>query len=83
MKISLAVALLLGYTNALRAAPDVFGPNGENYANDSPSQDLARIGIDIKQAGTGDRCKAGDWATVHWSAFLTDNRMVSDSKSEG
>lgn len=83
MKITLAVALLLGYTSALRADPDVFGPNGANYANDSPSQDLARIGIDIKTPGSGERCKPGDWATVHWSAYLMDNRMVSDSKSEG
>lgn len=66
-----------------RAAPDVFGPNGENYANNSPSQDLARIGISVKTDGKGDSCKPGDWATVHWSAYLMDNRMVSDSKSEG
>lgn len=25
----------------------------------------------------------GDWATVHWKAYLMDNRMVSDSRSEG
>lgn len=85
MKLTLAVAALLGVSSAvtIRAAPDVFGPNGANYANNSPSQDLARIGISVNQAGSGPTCRPGDWATVHWTAYLMDNRMVSDSKSEG
>ena len=76
---------MLGHATAIRhrAEPDVFGRNGENYANQDASQDSARLAIDIKEAGSGPNCRAGDWATVHWTAYLTDNRMVSDSKSEG
>lgn len=53
------------------------------YQN-SPSEDLfSNIGIDIYEAGLGDQCKAGDWTTVHWSAYLKDGRAVSNSQDEG
>ena len=37
MKISLPVAVLLGLTQAIKVSsdPDVFGPNGNEYANQS------------------------------------------------
>jgi len=84
---SLAVAALLGFVQPVRietvAGPDVYGPNGANYINNSPSEDLSNIGIDISAPGSGDNCKAGDWATVSWTATLMDNRLVSDSHAEG
>jgi FKBP-type peptidyl-prolyl cis-trans isomerase FkpA len=82
---SFAVAALIGLVQPVKieAGPDVYGPNGSNYQNNSPSEDLSNIGIDISEAGSGDNCKAGDWATVAWTATLMDNRLVSDSKAEG
>ena len=58
-QISIAVAALLGGASALKiqqgqdANPDVFGPNGVNYTNNSPDADLSRIKIDIHQQGDG------------------------------
>lgn len=46
--------------------------------------ELAEIGIDIEDGneGNGDNCQPGDWTTLHWTATLEDNRVVSDSRSE-
>ena len=48
---SAAVAALIGAASAsdLKAGPDVYGPNGENYENTSAGYDLSRIGIDITE----------------------------------
>merc|ERR1711988_1201564 len=62
--------------------PDVYGPNGENYKHDTASYDLSRIGIDIKEPGTGPKCKPGDWVTVHWQGALKDGRIITDSHQE-
>lgn len=47
------IAALISSTNAIRieATPDVFGPNGAQYSNESPSTDFANIGIDIVKKG--------------------------------
>jgi len=82
----LAVAALVSNTSAITqksvGAPDVYGPNGGNYANTDASYDLSRIGIDIREPGKGKDCKVGDWTTVHWTATLKDGRVVSDSRAE-
>lgn len=82
--ISAAVAALIGGAEAIksRAAPDVFGPNGENYKNNSPDYDMSRIGIDITKQGGDKHCNVGDWTTVHYVAKLKDGRVVSDTRAE-
>lgn len=44
--VSLAVCALLS-VSAVKIKPDVFGPNGEDYANDSAAIELSTIKIDI------------------------------------
>ena len=34
---------------ASEAPPDVYGPNGDNYANNLPAYDYSRIKIDIQE----------------------------------
>lgn len=82
--ISAAVAALLGGVEAIktRGGPDVYGPNGANYQNNSPDYDVSRIGIDITKKGSDTLCKAGDWTTVHYVAKLKDGRIVSDTRAE-
>jgi len=82
--ISVAVAALIGSTSAIKqmGAPDVYGPNGTGYRSVNANYDNSLIGIDVVKAGTGPNCKAGDWATVHWTASLKDGRIVSDSRAE-
>jgi len=84
MKYTLAVAALVSNTQAIRqkGSPDVYGANGAQYSNTDASYDLSRIGIDIREPGTGANCKVGDWTTVHWTATLMDGRVVSDSRAE-
>ena len=76
----------MGASQATRLASqhegDVFGPNGQNYKNINANYDVSRIGIDISQPGTGDKCRPGDWASVHYTASLEDGRIVSDSRAE-
>ena len=43
----------LAVTQGIHIAPDVFGPNGENYKNVDASQDMAKIKIDINSPGSG------------------------------
>jgi hypothetical protein len=79
---SIAVALLLNSAAASKVSPDVYGPNGVAYVNNSPHPDLARIGVDITTAGTGKKCKAGDWTTIHYKGYLKDGRKVTSTKEE-
>ena len=48
-----AVAALMNSATAIKhksmIAPDVYGPNGENYQHNTASYDLSRIGIDITE----------------------------------
>lgn len=93
---------LIGASSAVSikstAEPDVFGPNGANYSNDSASQDLALIGIDIYEKGKDEvtdadghvvkgekakNCEPGDWTTVHWKGYLKSGTLVTDSRQEG
>jgi FKBP-type peptidyl-prolyl cis-trans isomerase len=62
--------------------PDVYGPNGDNYTNVDANYDTSRIGIDIKEKGTGPKCKEGDWTTVHWTGYLKDGREITNSWEE-
>jgi hypothetical protein len=82
-----AVAALLSSTDAMKIynkiAPDVFGPEGENYRNNNPDYDLSRIGVDVTTKGEGKNCKVGDWATIHYIGSLIDGRVVTDSHLEG
>ena len=84
MKYTLAVAALLNGAEAIKIkdAPDVYGPEGENYHNMSADQELADIGINIHEAGSGPNCAKGDWTTVHWTGTLKDGRVITDSRSE-
>ena len=81
---SVAVAALISNAAAIKqkAAPDVYGPNGEGYTNTSPNYDVSRIGIDIQTSGSGPKCKVGDWTTVHWSGKLKDGREITNSRAE-
>ena len=49
--ISIAVAALISKSSAITqktaGAPDVYGPNGTDYANTDAVYDLSRIGIDV------------------------------------
>ena len=63
--------------------PDVYGPNGDNFTNIDANYDTSRIGIDIKEAGEGDKCKEGDWTTIHWTGYLKDGREITNSVVEG
>lgn len=82
--ISGAILALLSSTSAvgLKRDPDVYGPNGDGYENDSADYDLSRIGIDIQMKGKGKKCSEGDWTTVAWKAYLKDGRLVSSSSEE-
>jgi len=86
MKVTLATLALISNAQAMKqrstGGPDVFGPNGVGYTNTDASADVANIGIDISNAGTGDNCKVGDWTTVHWVGSLPDGRVVTDSRAE-
>lgn len=61
---------------------DVYGPNGKDYSNESANYDMSLIGIDINTHGTGPKCSAGTWATIHWSGSLKDGRVITDSRTE-
>jgi FKBP-type peptidyl-prolyl cis-trans isomerase len=75
---------LIGTSAAIKTkgGPDVYGPNGDHYSNNRADYDFSRIGIDITEAGSGDKCKPGDWATVHWKGWLKDGRQITDSRQE-
>mmetsp|Transcript_32437 Transcript_32437/g.49624 ORF Transcript_32437/g.49624 Transcript_32437/m.49624 type:complete len:176 (+) Transcript_32437:2-529(+) len=77
-------ALLLASTQAVKIStePDVYGPNGQDYTNESANYDMSLIGIDITSHGHGGKCENGKWATVHWSGSLKDGRVFTDSHSE-
>ena len=79
------LAALIGTSAAIKTkgGPDVYGPNGDNYQNNRADYDFSRIGIDITEAGSGEKCKPGDWATVHWRGWLKDGRQITDSRQEG
>lgn len=67
----------------MSAAPDVFGPNGQDYQNDSANQDLGRIGIDLYSKGDGKKCSTGDWVTLSYQAYLKDGRQVESTADQG
>lgn len=69
---------------ANKLAPDVYGPNGDNYGNNNAAYDFSRIKIDIHEPGTGEKCKEGEWASAHWVAnLMQDGRVYSDTAQEG
>tara|TARA_B110000305_G_scaffold237017_1_gene299501 strand:+ start:115 stop:594 length:480 start_codon:yes stop_codon:yes gene_type:complete len=69
---------------ASEAPPDVYGPNGDNYANNLPNYDYSRIKIDISEPGSGEKCALGNWATTHWVGNLMhDGRVYTDTRQEG
>lgn len=59
------------------------GLNGKGWENTSSDIQMSQIGIDIKTAGTGDKCKQGHWATISWTGALTDGSVVTSSADEG
>lgn len=81
---SSAVLVALFATEAeaikMKADPDVYGPNGENYLNNSSNYDLSRIGISITEKGRGPECDAPTWATFHWKSILGDGREIENTK---
>jgi len=81
---SAAVAALISNVSAIsiRGAPDVYGPNGQNYENVSADYEMSRIGIDIQKFGGTKHCNAGDWTTVHYQAYLKDGRLVADTRAQ-
>jgi hypothetical protein len=69
-------------------APDVYGPNGNNYTNTGAEQDMARIKIDINQKGDGkgdvaERCSTGKWAKVSIKGYLKNGQQVIDTDASG
>ena len=63
--------------------PDVYGPNGDDFKNDSALYDSSRIGINITKKGKGNKCATGDWTTATWIGSLKDGRVVTDTSNEG
>ena len=45
----LVLAALMGFSSGVHvhSGPDVYGPNGAGYTNNSPNYDMSRIGISI------------------------------------
>ena len=78
------IAALISSSKAIRieATPDVFGPNGVEYSNESPSTDFANIGIDIVKKGRAgaEKCKTGAWTKLHWTGKLIDGSVITDSR---
>lgn len=69
---------------ASQAPPDVYGPNGDNYANNNPQYDYSRIKIDIHEPGSGPKCMIGNWITTHWvGSLMHDGRVYTDTRQEG
>ena len=67
----------------LDSKPDVFGPNGKGYSNDSPDQDMANIGIDIIQTDKSQpRCEVGKLVKAKWRGYTTDGKVVTDTTQE-
>jgi len=77
-----AVAALIGLVDAVMIKPDVYGPEGENYENNSANYEMSRIGIDITTKGGKDLCKPGDWTTIQYVGSLKDGRVVTDTRAE-
>lgn len=75
-------ALVATETQAIKmkAEPDVYGSNGENYQNVSANYDLSRIGINITEKGKGPECDAPNWATLHWRSILGDGREIENTR---
>jgi len=46
---NLVLAALMGFSSGVHvhSGPDVYGPNGAGYTNNSPNYDMSRIGISI------------------------------------
>lgn len=86
MKPSFAVLCLISNISAVKvsSSPDVYGPNGQNYTNESADYELAQIGIDIHTQKNPDSptCSTGNWVTVQWQGRLMDGRVITDSKAE-
>ena len=84
---SATLATLISTTYAVRidAVPDVFGPNGVEYQNESPDEDYSQIGIDIVQKGKegAEKCRTGAWTKLHWTGKLVDGSTITDSRMEG
>ena len=59
------------------------GKNGKGWQNNNAELELSQIGIDIKTAGTGDKCRVGDWATITWTGATPDGNIVTSSEVEG
>lgn len=81
---SAAVVALINSAAAIKhkSGPDVYGPNGDGYKNTVADYDTSRIGIDVTSAGSGSKCKPGDWTTVHWAGYLKDGREITNSRAE-
>jgi hypothetical protein len=84
---SATIAALMTTTQAvsISATPDVFGPNGVDYQNESPDEDYANIGVDIVVKGKegGEKCRTGAWTKLHWTGKLIDGSVITDSRMEG
>ena len=73
--------IFISCASAIKIAPDVFGPNGENYKNMSADQDMAKIKIDILTEGSGEKCIDGQWAKIAYQGYLTNGIQIMDSDS--
>lgn len=70
------------------ASPDVFGPNGANYTNVSPENDMSKIKIDITTKGDGkgdvdEKCSDGQWAKISYKGYLKNGDKVYDTDEAG
>ena len=68
-------------TAAISITPDVFGPNGENYTNNSADQDMANIGIDIIQTDESEskKCEVGKLVKAKIKGRTKDGALVTDT----
>lgn len=64
-------------------APDVFGPNGKGYQNDSADQDMANIGIDIiKTDKSAKKCEIGKLVKAKYRGYTAEGQVVTDTAQE-
>lgn len=68
---------------SLDAAPDVYGPNGDDYANNRAAYDFSRIGIDIKEKTQGAKVMPGFYMKAHIVGSVTSNGVVFEDTHQG
>lgn len=67
----------------MESAPDVYGPNGDEYANNRAGYDFSRIGIDIHETKSQEKCMPGFYMSAHWVGSLQEDGRVFEDTHHG